>query len=88
MRNTYNVDEFLGFSHSFNNLSMSVDKKISLLYDFCILRHKNGRRDARERAVEAWLSSCKTETQIDNAIHPLLVGDVELNDVLTQKGLM
>ena len=89
MRASYTVDEFIGIeTNRCNTLYFAVGKKISLLYDFCILCYKNGQNDVRENAVDKWLSTYQTETQLDNAIHPILVGDITLNDVLTQKGFM
>ena len=88
MRVSYQVDEFLGMGGGLSTMSVLVDKKVSLLYDFCLLRTKKGRPDEREDAVRKWLSTYCTETQLDRALHSILTGDASLNTTLTKKGLM
>lgn len=68
-----------------------ADKKISLLYDLCILtaRHKGGKRigkDPRETALRGVLSHYCTETQINNALHDVVYGNKTLDQFLAQKG--
>ena len=66
-----------------------VDKKISLLYDFCILKHKRyGKPDDREDAVRRFLSQYKSEYSMTKAIHPVVFGECKLNEFLRKKGVI
>lgn len=64
-----------------------IDKKISLLYDLCILRALPKQRDTRETALREVLSQYCTETQLDNALHDIICGNKTLNTFLAQKGV-
>lgn len=71
-----------------------ADKKVSLLYDLCILsarRGKDGKRlskDPRESALREVLSHYCTETEINNALHDIVYGNKTLNQFLAQKGAL
>lgn len=68
-----------------------VDKKISLLYDLCILRTRKKdkciEKDARESALREVLSHYCSETEINNAIHDVIFGNKSINQFLAQKGV-
>ena len=66
-----------------------IDKKVSLLYDFCILKHKKFRKpDDREEAVRKLLSQYQSEYSMTKAIHPVVFGEYSLNELLRKKGVM
>lgn len=84
----YDISEFIQNS-SENTIADAVDKKISLLYDFCILRRLRGKSyDDRETYVRQWLSTYKSEHHMTVALHNILVGNTTLNNVLKQKGYL
>lgn len=69
-------------------MSDEVDKKVSLLYDLCILmRAKTGDKDAREKALREVLARYTTDRQLDIALHNVVRGDITLNTFLAQKGV-
>ena len=83
---SYDISEFILHS-SENTIADAVDKKVSLLYDFCILRKPRGYgHDKREKYVRQWLSTYTSEHHMTNALHGILVGNTTLDNVLTQKG--
>jgi hypothetical protein len=84
----YLVDEFIGQSNEQYTLEDQVDKKVSLLYDLCILCRRGRYADSREKAVKQLLASYKSEVQMDNAVHNIIVGDDTLNDLLKRKGIL
>lgn len=78
----YDTEEFFGNSKP-TTLKDEVEKKISLLYDFCILvRQKSRIYDAREEALRKILLGCKSITSMSNIVHDLLVGNCTLNSLL------
>lgn len=84
----YEVSEFIQNSTELSIID-AVDKKVSLLYDFCILRKPRGVScDKREKYVRKWLSTYTSEHHMTNALHGILVGNTTLDNVLTQKGYM
>lgn len=84
----YLVDEFIGQSNEQYTLEDQVDKKVSLLYDLCILCRRGRYADSREKAVKQLLASYQSEVQMDNAVHNIIVGDDTLNDLLKRKGIL
>ena len=84
----YLVDEFIGQNNEQYTLEEQVDKKVSLLYDLCILCRKGQYADKREQFVKQLLTSYKSEIQMDNAVHNIIVGDYTLNDLLKRKGIL
>ena len=85
----YNVDEFLGLNAEPTTYDDEVEKKVSLLYDFCILtRRKHKTSDEREAAVRKMLQSYGSPILMDNAVHDILVGKSKLDDTLARKGLL
>lgn len=89
MIKNYQVNEFIeeGRPHVATQ-SENIDKKVSLLYDFCILRMHKKTPDARESAVREWLSTYATESQMTSALHTILVGDCTLNNTLKKRGYL
>lgn len=82
----YLVDEFLDGTCECT-FEEQVDKKISLLYDMCILSRRIS--DAKQvQATRQLLSSYQTERQMDNAVHDIVVGKCTLEDVLKRKGYL
>ena len=68
-------------------LTEIIDEKISLLYDFRILKHKKGMRcDSRENAVRKMLRACGNENRMEAAIRGIHTGDYTLNQLLEMKG--
>jgi hypothetical protein len=83
----YLVDEFIDNAEEYE-LAEQVDKKVSLLYDLCKLRKRKKTSDNRENAVRALLASYKSEVQMDNAVHNIIMGNETLNDLLKRKGFL
>lgn len=70
-----------------------ADKKVSLLYDLCILTTRRGSdkrlvKDPRESALREVLSHYCSETEINNALHDVVYGNKTLNQFLAQKGAL
>lgn len=61
----------------------TIDEKVELLYDFCILRH-NARK--QEEAVREILGSCKSEAEMDRKLRDVLVGGKPLKEFINQYG--
>lgn len=84
MAKEYRVEEFIGEDITPDTYEDEVAKKISLLYDFCIL-HKNNRRrmpDERERAVRALLLSYGNATRLNNEMQDIITGKTSINNAL------
>lgn len=78
----YQIEEFIG-KPKLTTLAEEVEKKISLLYDFCILvKQKKKTYDARETALRKILLNCPSITVMSNIVHDLLVGKCSLNSLL------
>jgi hypothetical protein len=88
MSTEYNVDEFIGASTEPTTYETEVEKKVSLLYDFCILHKHRQKADEREAAVRGLLKSYKSTVIMDNAVHDILVGKAKLDDTLKRKGFL
>jgi hypothetical protein len=83
----YLVDEFIDGTCECT-FEEQVDKKVSLLYDMCILtKRQKGAKD-REAAVRKLLTSYQNERQMDNAVHDIVVGKTKLEDTLKRKGIL
>ena len=83
----YLTDEFIEGTCECT-LEEQVDKKISLLYDMCILIKNRFNKDDREEAVRRLLFSYESETQIDNAVRDVIMRNYTLNDILKRKGYL
>jgi hypothetical protein len=85
----YIVDEFIGVNAEPTTYDNEVEKKVSLLYDFCILhKRKYKQPDEREAAVREFLRSYGSEVLMDNAVRGILVGDYTLTELLRRKGYL
>lgn len=76
----YQVDEFIHDEHNLctpytGNKNNIIDKKVSLLYDFCILT----KSDKRETSVRNVLAKYNTEAEMTRALHNVLVGKCTLD---------
>ena len=81
----YELDEFFDDDVQ-TTLAEEVEKKIRLLYDFCILTKKKQKRDVREKSLRALLLNCANKISIGNIIHDILVGKITLNELLRRNG--
>lgn len=85
----YNVDEFIGVDAEPTTYDDEVEKKVSLLYDFCILRRRKFKKpDEREEAVREMFRAYGSPIAMDNAVHDILVGKHNLDAALKRKGLL
>jgi hypothetical protein len=87
MAKEYLVEEFLD-DNCECTLEEQVDKKVSLLYDMCILMKTRKTKDEREQAVRQMLASYESETKLDNAVHDVIMRKYTINDLLKRKGYM
>ena len=76
----YCIDEFIIDEHNtyMDKKADIIDKKISLLHDFCIL----SRLDKREMLVRVFLDKYNTEAQMTRVLHDVLVGNKTLDEML------
>lgn len=83
----YRIDEFLGLEEAFVPLTLEneVDKKISLLYDLCILQRKSDSVKMAE-ATRKMLLDCPSLISIDNAVHGVITGKYTLEQLLKSRG--
>lgn len=87
----YSADEFNGLERKYEpyTLTKEIDKKINLLYHFCILKCKStGEADTRELATRKMLLNCPSLISIDNALRGVLVGKCTLDELLKTKGVL
>lgn len=77
----YTTDEFLGKSEP-TTLKKEVEKKIHLLYEFCVLQRNSRARDSREKALRKILLSCKNEIMMSNIVTDLTRGKCTLDALL------
>ena len=83
----YELDEFINDEHNLYTAHTEpkadlIDKKVSLLYDFCILTKKSYKADAREKAVRELLSHYNTEFEMNCVLHTVLVGECQINKLI------
>ena len=84
----YNIDEFIAGGVCTDTVDTIVDKKVSLLYDFCILtRDKYTHVDSREHEVRALLTACGTEERMTILLHDVLACRTTIDDLL-RKGVV
>ena len=78
----YNISEFNGTQMpTLDSKKVAIDKKISLLQDFCILRPRHTKN---EQAVRKLLESCINEHQMTRLLHDVLCGTKTLNELLKE----
>jgi hypothetical protein len=83
----YTADEFL-FNLEETPVPKAVDKKVSLLYDFCILTKRKSLTDRRENAVRLLLGRCPDEYAMTHLLRDVLLGHCTLDELLDKKGVM
>lgn len=80
----YQADEFL-YDTKPDPIEVTVDKKVSLLYDCCILYKSTKGRDAREAALREILSQYTSERALTTALHDVVVGNKPIDIFIAQK---
>ena len=60
-----------------------INEKIEILHDLCILRPNAHRQ---EDALKNILGTCKTEIQIDQKVHNVILGHETLKDLIKREG--
>lgn len=83
----YQADEFI-LDTTADTMEDAIDKKVSLLYDLCVLTKTHKDVDSRETALREVLSHYASEHSITSALHDVVVGKTTLNTFLAQKGVM
>lgn len=78
----YHAEDFL--SNKVDSVNIAIEKKISLLYDRCILR----KHDPRIPKIRAALTKCSSEYEVTTALHDVVLGNKSIDTFLRQKGLM
>ena len=76
----YQIDEFI-HDTTVDTMEDAIDKKVSLLYDLCILTQK----DSRETALREVLAHYTSEYTLTTALHDVVVGKKSLDTFLAQK---
>lgn len=79
MNTYYCADDFNGLATA-DTLADILEKKIGLLYDFCIIKTQS-----EEYFMRTHLSTCKTENAMSIMIHDLLVGRETLQQFMRRK---
>ena len=59
-----------------------AEKKINLLYDFCILRRNGRKPDAREATVRQILIKCGSEHKMTALLHGVLRDRCTIDDII------
>jgi hypothetical protein len=83
----YDVDELM-HDRCTDTLTDAVDKKVSLLYDFCVLMYNHNKQDAREEYVRRLLNECGNEHRMSIVLRDVLTEKITLDELLHKKGLM
>lgn len=80
----YQTDEFL-YDTLPDPMEIAVDKKVSLLYDLCILCKTKATPDSREAALREVLSQYGSERALTTALHDIVNGNKTIDTFLAQK---
>lgn len=80
----YQGDEFI-YETMPDPMNVAIDKKVSLLYDLCILCKSKKDRDAREAAVREVLSQYTSERALTTALHDVVLCNKSIDTFLAQK---
>ena len=80
----YQADEFI-LDATPDPIDVAIDKKVSLLYDLCVLVRKCKERDARETALREVLSHYNSERALTSALHDVVLGNKTIDTFLEQK---
>lgn len=83
----YAVNDFFN-TECDDTMSVIIDKKVSLLYDFCILTSSHKHSDPREYYVRKMLADCDTEYHMSILLRDVLTDKITLDDLLHRKGVM
>lgn len=84
---SYTVDEFL-FDLEDCPISKAVDKKIELLYDFCVLKKRGTKADRRENSVRLLLGKCSDEYAMTHLLKDVVTFRCTIDELLDRKGVM
>ena len=82
MSKLYGIDDYTNAS---DTIESAIDKKVSVLYDFCILK---GAEDKREDAVRKLLETCGNEQKMQIVLHDVLLERTTLTELLKKKKLI
>lgn len=64
-----------------------IDKKVYLLYDFCLLTRRKRKPDPREATIRKLLADCGNESRMTITLRDVLIGRITLDDLIEKKGL-
>lgn len=81
----YQGDDFL-YDTLPDPIDVAIDKKVSLLYQLCILVMNKKDRDSRETALREVLSHYNSERALTTALHDVVFEHKTLDEFLAQKG--
>ena len=84
MARHYQCNDFL-FDTQPDPISIAIDKKVSLLYDLCVLVMHKKDRDVREATLRDILSQYTSERELTIALHDIVLGNKPLDAFLAQK---
>lgn len=85
MKHEYIAEDFVGVSEP-TPFETEVEKKISLLYDLCVLNKRYVNATEREEAVRKLLLSYGSPVRMDNAVHDVIVGNCTMSELLKKGG--
>ena len=77
----YKVEEFLMNSKP-GKFADEVEKKISILYDFCLLRRRKQEPDAREDMVRDLFLKLKSMDTVSGIVRDLQFERITINELL------
>lgn len=86
MKHHYQANEFIYDGVVPDPIDVAIEKKISLLYDRCILRKTKNGSDIREGMLRKILSEYKSERALTVALHDVVFCNITLDTFLKQKG--
>ena len=87
MARHYQGDEFL-YETLPDPINVAIDKKVSLLYDLCVLCKGKKSRDEREEALREVLSHYTSERALTTALHDVVLGNKSIDTFLAQKEIL
>ena len=88
MARHYQANEFIYDGVTPDPIDVAIDKKISMLYEMCILHKTKNSSDIREGMLRKVLSECNSERALTVAMHDVVFGNISLDTFLQRKGLM
>ena len=81
----YQGNDFLFEAASPEPIEVTIDKKVSLLYQLCVLCKNKKNPDSREAALREVLSQYGSERALTIALHDVVSGNKSINTFLEQK---